>query len=212
MTNRTNKALLSFMGFSEARVLAFADAVIKALTGNSNFPNAAPLLATLVTAQDAYAASLAIAKDGNRMQAAEKNVAQLAVFEALRALCNMVNFTADGDRVILLSSGFNVSKDITTPVVIEPAKNVIVNYGANSGEMDVTVKGVKGHKGLVFEYAVATAENKLAADAGWVSLPSSTTQCTLVNMPVGQRVLIRVGIAGARKQLVYTTPVAKLVA
>ena len=57
----TNKALLSFMIYSEAGILAFASAVIKAITGNTNFPNAAPLLANVVTAYDAYAASLALA-------------------------------------------------------------------------------------------------------------------------------------------------------
>ncbi len=212
MTNRVTVALKSFMGFSEANVLAFSDAVITALTGNANFPTAAAPLATLVTANAAYAAALSIAKDGNRMQAAEKNVAKLAVQDALRELCNLVNFVAAGNRVLLLSSGFDISKDIAATVVIEPAKNVIVSYGANSGEMNVAVKGVKGHKGLVFEYSVATDNNTIAEDATWISRPSSTTQCTLVDMPVGQRVHIRIGISGARRQLVYTAPVLKLVA
>ena len=78
--------------------------------------------------------------------------------------------------------------------------------------MYVAVKGVKGHKGPVFEYSVATANNGLAKDVTWISRPSSTTQCTLVNMPVGQRVHIRIGISNARRQLVYITPVLKLVA
>ena len=212
MTNRTNVALKSFMVYSEAKVLAFSDAVIAALTNNANFPTAAAKITELVAAQSVYAAALSAAKDGNRMQAAEKNVAKKTVLGLLRELCSLVNFVADGNRVLLLNSGFDISKDISTPVVIEPAKNVIVSYGANSGEMDVAVKGVKGHKGLVFEYALATEKNEIAADANWISLPSSSAQCTIVNMPIGERVLIRIGIAGARRQLVYTTPVLKLVA
>ena len=88
----------------------------------------------------------------------------------------------------------------------------MINYGVNLGKMDVAVKGVKDNKGLVFEYSVATANNSLAEDATWISRPCSTTQCTLENMPVAQRVHIRIGISGARRQLVYTTPVLKLVA
>ena len=212
MINRTNVALRNFKSFSEARVLAFSDAVIAALTKNANFPNAAPLLKNLVTAQQVYSAALSVAKEGSRMQAAEKNVAKEAVIALMQQLCNEVNYVAEGDRVKLLSSGFDISKDIETPVVIEPAKNVVINYGSNSGEMTVAVKGVKGHKGLVFEYAVATEKNELAEDSNWISRPSSTTQCTIVNMPVGRRVLIRIGIAGPRKQLVYTAPVVRLVA
>ena len=212
MMNRTNVALRNFKSFSEAKVLAFSDAVIAALTGNANFPTAPTLLAELVTAQQDYSAALSAAKDGGRMQAAEKNVAKDAVTAILQQLCGLVNFVGDGDRVKLLSSGFDISRDIETPVVIEPAKNVVINYGSNSGEMTVAVKGVKGHKGLVFEYAVATEKNELAEDSNWISRPSSTTQCTIVNMPVGRRVLIRIGIAGPRKQLVYTAPVVRLVA
>ena len=212
MINRTNVALRNFKSFSEARVLAFSDAVIAALTKNANFPNAAPLLKNLVTAQQVYSAALSVAKEGSRMQAAEKNVAKEAVIALMQQLCNEVNYVAEGNRVKLLSSGFDISKDIETTVVIEPAKNVIINYGSNSGEMTVAVKGVKGHKGLVFEYAVATEKNELAENSNWISHPSSSTQCTIVNMPVGQRVLIRIGIAGPRRQLVYTAPVVRLVA
>ena len=212
MINRTNVALRNFKGFSESKVLAFSDAVIAALTGNADFPTAAPMIAELVTAQATYSAALSAAKEGSRKEAAEKNKAKSAVIAILQQLCSLVNFIADGDRVKLLGSGFDISKDIETPVVIEPAKNVIINYGSNSGEMNVAVKGVKGHKGLVFEYAVATENNEMAEDSMWVSHPSSTTQCTIVNMPVGRRVLIRIGVAGPRKQLVYTIPVVRLVA
>ena len=212
MKRDQSKALLSFSRLAEAKLSAFASAVIKALTGNPYFAGAAALLATVVAAYDAYVIALAIAKDGSRMQAAEKNVCRDTLIEALRALCNEVNYVANGDRVMLLSSGFGVSKDIWTPVVIEPAKNVIVHYGDNSGEMNVTVKGVKGHKGLVFEYAIVPATGSLADDSAWISKPSATTQCTLVNMPVGAKVLIRIGISGPRNQLVYTAPVLKLVA
>ena len=134
------------------------------------------------------------------------------LFLRIRALCGIVNFVAQGNRVLLLSTGFNISKVTTTPVVIEPAKNVLVNYGVNSGELDVTAKGVAGNKGLVFEYALIAIGNAEIENVNWISKPSSTSRCTLVNLPVGQTVQIRVGIAGARKQLVYTTPVLKLVA
>ena len=82
----------------------------------------------------------------------------------------------------------------------------------DKGEMHVAVKCLKGHKGLVFKYAVVTEKNEVAKDSNWVSRPSSTTRCTIVDMPVGRRVLKRIGIADPRKQLVYTAPVVRLVA
>ena len=212
MNTKPNVALRDFKRFSEAKILAFSDAVIAALSKNDNFPTAATLLAELVTAQQVYSTALSSAKDGGRVQAAEKNVAKAAVIAVLDQLCSLVTFVADGNRVKLLSSGFDISKEIAVPVVIEPAKNVIINYGASSGEMHVVVKGAKGHKGLVYEYALATEKNEIAADSNWISYPSSSTQCTIVNMPVGRRVLIRIGIAGPRRQLVYTAPIVRLVA
>lgn len=120
MTNRVNLVLKSFMGFSEAKVLAFFDVIITALTDNANFPTAKALLATFVNAQADYAGALSLSKDGNCMQAAEKNVAKLSVLDALRELCSLVNFTAAGNKVLQLSSGFDISIDIANPIVIEP--------------------------------------------------------------------------------------------
>lgn len=118
--------------------------------------------ATLVNAQADYAGALSLAKDAYRMQAAKKNVAKLALLDTLRKLSSLVNFTAVGNRILLLSSGFDISKDIANPVVIKPAKNAIVNYSANSGEMYVAVKG---NKGLVFECSVSTTNNGLTQDS-----------------------------------------------
>ena len=212
MTTRKSQALQNFPEFSEAKISVFSDAVIAALTGNAYFPTAAPILASLVTAQQAYAAALSASKGGSRMEAEDKNVTKEVVITLLRELCSLVNFVAAGDRYKLLSSGFDISKDVISPVVIEPAKNVVINYGANSGEMVVKVKGVKGHKGLVFEYAVANEQNQVADDATWIGQPSSAAQCTILNMPVGQRVMIRIGITGPRRQLVYTAPIMRMVA
>ena len=212
MTNKNNLALETFKRYTEAKVLAFADAVIASLTNNTDFPNAAPMVAELVAAQSIYSVALSAAKDGSRLQAAEKNAAKEVVVDLLVQLCAFVNYIARGNRVMLLGSGFDVSKELITPMVIEPAKSIIINYGKNSGEMDINVKGVKAHKGLIFEYALATEKNEIAAEANWITQPSSTTKCTIVNMPVGQRVLIRIGITGSRKQLIYTAPVVRLVA
>ena len=212
MTNKNNLALETFKRFTEAKVLAFADAIIAALTNNTDFPNAAPMVAELVAAQSIYSVALSASKDGSRLQAAEKNAAKEVVVDLLVQLCAFVNYTARGNRVMLLGSGFDVSKELITPMVIEPAKSITINYGKNSGEMDINVKGVKAHKGLIFEYALATEKNEIAAEANWITQPSSTTKCTIVNMPVGQRVLIRIGITGSRKQLIYTAPVVRLVA
>ena len=199
----------SFIVFHEA--LNLSSPVSVSLEKKSSM-SASSLSAAFSTSAPCNSAALSASKEGSRKEAAEKNKAKSAVNTILQQLCGLVNFVAEGDRIKLLGSGFDISKDIETPVVIEPAKNVIINYGSNTGEMNVAVKGVKGHKGLVFEYAVATENNELADDSIWISKPSSTTQCTIANMPVGRRVLIRIGVAGPRKQLVYTIPVVRLVA
>ena len=96
----------------------------------------------------------------------------------------MLAFFDDIITIFIGKANFPNAKGLLATLVNEQAdyaatlslsKDVIVSYGANSGEM---YEAVKGNKGLVFAYSVSTANNGLTEDATCISLPCSTTQCT----------------------------------
>ena len=127
----------------------------------------------------------------------------------LKSVADYVNFTADGDRVILLTTGFSLSKEVRTPVVLEPVKEFTVSYGENSGTMYLAVK--KGNGIAVnFEYAVADVPNE--TEPVWNTTSCTESSCTLSNLPVGKMILIRAGVLGPRRQMVYSETLKKMVA
>ena len=113
------------------------------MTANANFPTPVPTLAALQAAADAYTAALVKAGTGNRADVADKNAKREVLVNLLRSLCRYVNLIADGDAAMLLTSGFDVSKD-PQPVVITKPEIVRLENGVASGQLVMSVKAVKG--------------------------------------------------------------------
>jgi hypothetical protein len=58
-----------------------------------------------------YDQKLSDAKGGSRVQLEEKNVAKAALINLLREACRIANFDANGDRLKLLTSGFEITSE-----------------------------------------------------------------------------------------------------
>lgn len=204
-----SKALLNFAKLNDSQLDTRANAVVTAMTDNANFPDVGSTLTDLKAASDAYALALATAKVGTPSQVAEKNDRKAELVVALKAMGDYVNYMAGGDRVMLLTTGFEVSKDSRTPVVIEPIENLMVDYGSNSGTLDLSIKKGAGVRSVVFQYSLAeTVDNNTA----WISSTCTESKCTIDNLPVGKMVWIRAGVVGPRRQSIFSQPVQKMVA
>lgn len=203
------KALIDFAKLNDSQLDTRANAVATAMTANANFPTVGNVLNDLKAACTAYAKALAIAKVGTPSQIAEKNDRKAELVIALKAMGDYVNYMAGGDRAILLTTGFGVSKDTRTPVVIEPIDALMVDYGSNSGTLDLSIKKGAGVRSVVFQYSLeATVDNNTA----WMSSTCTESKCTIDNLPVGKMVWLRAGVIGPRRQAYYSQPLQKMVA
>ena len=202
-------ALSSFAVYADGKLLEFASAVIAALTGNKNFTNVDALLGEVKAVYGRYAKALDAARHGNSAQVAAKNNEKAALIAALKNLCSAVNFEQKGNREALLTSGFAVSKEAITPVVLAPIKKLKVNYGNNPGELEIVVTKGEGTRSMVYQF---TTDAEINAATRWNTLSSTESKCTLSELPVGHYVTIRVVSVGTRKQFIYSAPVKKLVA
>lgn len=79
--------LYNFLSFSDARLLAAANAAVVRLTGNFFFPVLDPTLAEIQTKIDAFSTLVSEAKSGDRLKIAQKNAAKQ---DLLDILCLMV--------------------------------------------------------------------------------------------------------------------------
>lgn len=124
MKNNVLKALLFFRGFSDADLSSFANRIIAALTDNENFTNLGTLLTDLTTAHEEFSQLLTQAQGGSRMQIASKNVSRKGLLTVLRQLAYEVNYVANGDMIILLSSGFAITGEPKKPA--SPAAHAVL--------------------------------------------------------------------------------------
>ncbi|TWI80570.1 hypothetical protein IQ13_3249 [Lacibacter cauensis] len=200
------KAISSFSRMSDGNLESKTHSIISNMTGNANFPTPTPSLAALETAADNYSSALVKALTGNRADVADKNAKRAELENVLRSLCTYVNLTANGDAAMILSSGFDISKD-PQPVVLTRPENLRVDNGAAPGTLLVSVKAVKGAHAYFHEYTT----DATMAPGSWVSTTGTTSRMQFTNLQPGTVYYCRVGAIGTNNQLLYSDAVSRMV-
>jgi len=204
--NRKPKALLRFTRLSCAGLLAKTESIINAMSGNPHFPSPDPAIATVATANAAYADALQAADTGSRADIAAKNQHRNALQQLLKELAGYVNFTAKGDRAVLLTSGFDINNDGLPAVITKPAGLKVLN-GPNSGELISKVPIVDGSRSYSHEYSLDPA----LADASWKPHSCTRSKFIFKGLQPGKQYFVRVGAVGSKDQKVYSDVISRIV-
>jgi hypothetical protein len=100
---------LGFAQLMDADLNNFALGVVNGLKGNNTFPTPPVTVASLGTAQNAFADALAASNGGGVMQTAIKDSSHDALIGLLRQEALYVQQTVAGDQAKILSSGFQIA-------------------------------------------------------------------------------------------------------
>jgi hypothetical protein len=162
------KPIENYNGVSDGEVAARAAAVQTAMTGNTSFANPPVDLTVFKTAIDQFNALIAEALDGSKKVIAQKNKQRQAVIRDLRLLGRYVEVTSNGDPSVFQTSGFQAAS--TTKTTTEPLSETIrkIEHGANSGQIKVSIRAVRGAISYELRYAQAVSGG---AAATWTSQP-----------------------------------------
>jgi len=109
------KAAINFTKSLPEQVLSQGQALLKGLTGNSNFTNLPVDLNVFKADLDSYAVSIADAKDGGKKAIALRNKLGEVVIRTIKLLATYVELNCKDDMNILLSSGFQPRSSTRTP-------------------------------------------------------------------------------------------------
>jgi hypothetical protein len=200
------KTVINFSRYTDGALESKTHSIISSMTANAFFPTPVPAIADVQLAATAFATALVKAGTGNRVEVADKNAKRETLVGLLRTLSSYVNLVANGDRMQLLSSGFEISKD-PQPVTLTKPENLRVQNGLSSGELFVSVKSVRGASAYSHEY---TTDATLAPDS-WVSTNSTSSRLLLSNLQPGTVYFCRVGAIGSNNQLLYSDAVSRMV-
>jgi hypothetical protein len=197
------KINLGLSRYTDAALLVLAQAILAALTGNAFFPTPVPALSLLQTVINDYIAALSAAQEGGKTNVATKNARKQDLIELLIQLANYVMLTANGDEVMLTSSGFPLSKGKQPLPPMQQPEILKLENGINSGELHITIGRVAGAKMYVYEYTL----DPLADNPDWQSSNSTLVKFIFNNLEAGKKYWFRVAAYGKNEQAVYSNPV-----
>jgi len=198
------KAILDFIFFSDANLETKASFIFSSMNGNPYFPNPTVPLPELDTAYKDFVAAIAGAKTKDSGKIALKNEKRKTLEDTLRELARYVNFIANGNRVILISSGFTVSAETKNTVTLGEVNNFSVVTGQHSGEATLSLDPVDGRKTYLFLYAEAPVVND-----SWQHAVDTVPYITIKNLKPMTQYCFCICISGSKGQKVYTEIITK---
>jgi hypothetical protein len=183
---------LSFDKYSYGSFETKSQSIVLAMTKHPVFTNPTPTIAELLEVIALYSDALTVAEDGGRIPVAEKKKRRQDLEAMLRKLGAYVMMIADGDRTLLISSGFDVEKERETSVFNAP-DSVKLTSGLLSGEVQVRATGAKGVKSYTHEYTT----DPLTAESVWVHEINTRGTHTFSGLEPAKKYWFRTGSIGS---------------
>jgi len=198
---------MSFGRYTDAELSAKAKEVESSVTSNLNFPNAVNNLTKLATAKTEYDESLVMASTGDTTKIALKNEKRKNLVDVLTELARYVEMAANGNRFILLSSGFEISKEHPATVILNVPQNLKLSDGNESGELYLTFNSVNGAKSYMYQSSI----DPLTSESTWTSEASTVSEHTFKSLPSGKRIWCRGVATGSNNQHTVSDPISRIV-
>jgi hypothetical protein len=182
-----------------------AKRVVEKLKNNTNYPNPPAALAKLEEKLPAYDASLVNARGRDKEMIAIKKGLKIEIAALLTELDSYVTLISNGDEVLLLSSGFDISGQ-TEEQPMPAIPKLFIELGA-PGEVTIKVKQVRGARAYMHQY---TAEPP-TSETIWVNEGSTNPNCTFRGLKSFTKYWFRIVALGKNGQMVYSPFEARIV-
>ena len=130
---------MSFVQSSDSQLVEFTNGVVTGMNVPA-FADAPVSTAQMTSYQADFVQKLAAARNGGRVEIAEKNVSRATLLAALRQNANFVQMIAETDLPLLLSSGYKAvstnrtSGPLTKPVItnVDNFQSTVLMIGADA--------------------------------------------------------------------------------
>lgn len=191
-SSMAGKVAISFLSTdSDADLTAACGRIVSAMTGNTHYPTPKPALAAIIAARDAFVAAVA-ALDRGKVSVAVRNAARVPLVQLLRELSLFVQQASQGDRVVLLGSGYPLQKTRQPIGVPAAPQNLRLKQG-NSGQLTARCNVVV--TAVSYQWRCASAQ----APTAWTQPePTSKAICTLASLAPGTQYSVQVRAIGRK--------------
>ncbi len=192
-------------GTAAQRLLTLADNVTQNMKDNPQFASAAEKVKAVGVARESYAKQWSIASTGTSAQKQEAKVAKATLQNALKLLAIDINYVANGSRTMVLTTGYEISKENTSRQVLGAITGLYVNQGVNAGEVIIGFDAQSAIQGTGVDYAYTTNSDTATV---WTTVPNGRkTKLTLSGLVPGSVITVRAWATGPRNQSVVSQSV-----
>ena len=179
--------------------------VVNKMQDNPVFPNPPAALAELKKILPEYQSALGHALGLGIETVALKDQKKKTVLNLLDELATYATIICKGDRTLLLSSGFDITKE--GGAGLAPAIEKLEVILGESGEVTIRIKNATGAVAFMFEYTTEPPEPNTI----WKSRGSSLRSYTLKGLTSGKRYWFRGVAIGSGEQLACSDVVTRVI-
>ncbi|NOQ30846.1 MAG: hypothetical protein GQ570_06960 [Helicobacteraceae bacterium] len=182
------KVKTDFSHATDTTIAPFATNVLKHMEKNDHFKTPVPSLKDLQSATNAFEKSAKEAKDGTKEQTDIKNTKKKELANTLSKLAQFVNFSSDGDKAKLDSSGFELQSSKSSIGILPAPSELHVKDGANAGELVVSYSKVA----KATSYRIIYTADNTQSDSKWLSRTSTTTSLLISGLAEAHKYYFKV--------------------
>ncbi len=179
--------------YSDAAFQVLGKEVLEHMTDNPRFITPAPTLTEVQTALTEFVNALGKVKYGSRADVLNKKAARATLESLMRALASYVQTISKGDEAIIISSGFDVSKQAAPIGPLPMPTDIQISAGPTRGSLHVSWTPVKN----AYTYDVEYTEYPYTETTIWRHSVCSRSDETLFNLTRGKQYAIKVTAIGS---------------
>jgi hypothetical protein len=196
----------SYRKSSDTYLLKICSRVKESLKGNTYFPHPIPELPVVEKAFLDFQVAVSIAGRNDRTLSSAKNDKKAVLIGMLDYLNDYVTTTSNGDKTMLLSSGFDIAGIRGISQTLAPIEQLDVEIGP-PGQAITRVKKVAGAKAYIHQ----CTPDPITPDSEWMSETVTDSENTFTNLKSVAKYWFRVIAIGRGKQTVYSVLVSRVI-
>jgi hypothetical protein len=190
----------------QGEVLITGLRVVKKMTNNEYFPNPPAALAKLKKLMPEYQHSLSRALGRDIEMVNTKNEIKATVINLLQELIDYVTAISKGNKLIMLSSGFEVSEETGKKGVLANIKELEVEIN-KPGQATTKVKNARGARAYIHQYTTEPPTPQTI----WVSEGCGLSRYTFKGLTSEKRHWFRVVAIGSGMQRTISPVVSRVI-
>jgi len=202
---KQTRIVLRLRSLNNGQLETLGNSVVNGMKANPDFPNPSPIIADFEAAMLSFTKAISDAKSRDKLKITVRKDIRATVQSMLTSLANYVTYTSNGDRAMMMGSGFplnNLNPGVP-PVLSIDSFNLVL--GKNPGELLASAKSFGAADMHMYQIAPAP----LAGPRDFETHYRRASKLLLTGLLPMKLYAVRIGAIASDGEVVYTDTLIK---